>query len=136
MDVFSAGKVIFILSYGMARALAQPPSIEDLFGGAEEEIGSEPPEDLPPAPDEQKEDALTKARRDLRRVFAKGVSEAMGQIPHTGLRRTWVNSVEDWANRQLHGVSEISTKSATRNFIACCICLIPIRRRACAMRFR
>jgi hypothetical protein len=37
-----------------AVVLAQPPSIEDLFGGAEAEIASEPPGDLPAAPDEPK----------------------------------------------------------------------------------
>jgi hypothetical protein len=34
-----------------AIVLLQPPSIEDIFGGAEDEIGSEPLDDLPPAPD-------------------------------------------------------------------------------------
>jgi tetratricopeptide (TPR) repeat protein len=89
-----------------AVVLAQPPSLEDLFGGAEQDIGSEPPVGLPPAPDEPKEDAWAKSRRNLRRLFAKGVAGAMRQIPHTGLRRTWVNDMEEWANRQLHGVNE------------------------------
>jgi tetratricopeptide (TPR) repeat protein len=86
--------------------LAQPPSIEDVFGGAEEEIGVEPPLDLPPAPDELKENPLAESGRSLRRFFAKGVAGAMRQIPHTGHRRTWVNDVEDWANRQLRGVNQ------------------------------
>jgi tetratricopeptide (TPR) repeat protein len=86
--------------------LLQPPSIEDVFGGVEDEIASEPPEDLPPAPGEPKEDTASKAQRFLRRAVARGVAEAMKQIPHFGSRRTWVNEAEDWANRQLRGLSD------------------------------
>jgi tetratricopeptide (TPR) repeat protein len=86
--------------------LAQPPSIEDVFEGAEEEIGIDPPLDLPPAPDEPQENPLAKSGRSLQRFFAKGVASAMRQLPHTGRQRTWVNDVEDWANRQLRGVNE------------------------------
>ncbi|MFO1513667.1 MAG: hypothetical protein U1F83_12240 [Verrucomicrobiota bacterium] len=86
--------------------LAQPPSLEDLFGGAQEDIGSESPLDLPPASDEPKQDALTKSRQALREIFVKGVAGAMRQIPHLGHQRTWVNEVEDWANRQLDRVNE------------------------------
>ena len=89
-----------------AVILAQPPSIEDLFGGAEEEIATEPPVDLPPAPDEPKETPLADSRRALRRLFAEGIAGAMRQIPHTGPRRNWVNGMEDWASRQLQGVNE------------------------------
>lgn len=85
--------------------LALPPSIEDIFGGAEEDIASEPPVDLPPAPDEPKEDALAKSKRGLQRLFAKGMAEVLRQVPHTGARRTWVNDAEDWAQRQLQGVT-------------------------------
>ena len=88
-----------------AIALIQPPSIEDIFGGAEEDIGSEPLIDLPPTPDEPKETPLSKGTRGLRRLFAKGISEIMKQVPHTGSHRTWINDFEDWANRQLHSVS-------------------------------
>jgi tetratricopeptide (TPR) repeat protein len=89
-----------------ALVLLRPPTIEDIFGGAPDEIGTEPPTDLPPAPDEPKEDAVTKTRRILRRLLARGVSEVTRRMPHTGRRRTWVNAAEDWANRQLQGVSE------------------------------
>jgi tetratricopeptide (TPR) repeat protein len=89
-----------------ALVLLEPPSIEDVFGGAQEDIAAEPPLDLPPVPGEPKEDPVTKAQRNLRRLFAKGVAGAMRQVPHTGIRRTWVNNVEDWANRQLRGVNE------------------------------
>lgn len=86
--------------------LAQPPSLADLFGGAQEDIGSEPPLGLPPAPDEPKADALTKSRQALRRLLARGVAGAARRMPHTGRHRTWVNDAEDWANRQLQGITE------------------------------
>lgn len=89
-----------------AVVLAQPPSIDDVFGGAEEDIGTEPPVDLPPAPDEPKENPLAKSGRALRSAFAKGLAGIIGQVPHIGTRRTWLNDMEDWANRQLQGVSE------------------------------
>ena len=86
--------------------LAQPPSIEDIFGKAPDEIGNESPLDLPPAPNEPKEGALTKSQQVLRQWFAKVVAGAMRQIPHTGLHRTWINDLEDWAARQLRGVND------------------------------
>lgn len=89
-----------------AVILMQPPSIEDIFGGAQEEIGSESPLDLPPAPNEPGEDILTKSKQNLQRWFAKGVAGATKLIPHTGIHRTWVNDAEDWANRHLHGHEE------------------------------
>lgn len=90
----------------IAVVLLQPPSIEDIFGGAEEEIGVEPFDVLPPAPGEPKEDALSKSQRNMRRLFAEGVAGITRQLPHTGYRRTWINDLEDWANRQIHGVNE------------------------------
>ena len=86
--------------------LSQPPTLDDVFGAAAEEIGSEPPECLPPAPAEPKTDALAKTGRNLRRYFMKLVAGAMRQVPHVGSSRTWVNGVEDWANQQLQEVSE------------------------------
>src|SRR5262249_41197786 len=62
--------------------------------------------DLPPAPDEPKEGLPSKAGRNLRRMFLKGMSGALRQLPHTARHRTWVNDLEDWANRGLHGVDE------------------------------
>lgn len=87
-----------------AIVLAQPPSLEDLFGGAEADIGVEPPFDLPPAPDEPAEDAAAKSARALRRWLAKGVAGVTRHVPHSGTRRTWINDAEDWAHRQLQQV--------------------------------
>ena len=88
-----------------AVVLIQPPSLLDIFGGAQEEIGSEPLADLPPAPDEPVGDPLGKSGRELQRIFAKGLSGLMRRLPHTALNRTWVNNVEDWANNKLRALS-------------------------------
>ncbi|HLX69894.1 MAG TPA: hypothetical protein VKV04_09740, partial [Verrucomicrobiae bacterium] len=89
-----------------AIVLLQPPSVEDIFGGAEDEIGTEPLADLPPAPDEPKDNPLSKAGRKIRWIFAKGASEVMRHVPHTALERTWINDVEDWARQQMTGVNK------------------------------
>jgi tetratricopeptide (TPR) repeat protein len=86
--------------------LVQPPTLEDLFGDAPQEIGSEAPVDLPPAPNEASNHAVAKTRRVLQQWFAKGVAGAMRQLPHKGARQTWVNAAEAWANRQLSGVGQ------------------------------
>ena len=88
-----------------AVVLIQPPALEDIFGGAQEQIGSEPLADLPPAPDEPADNTLGKSGRELQRIFAKGISEFMRRLPHTGRHRTWVNNVEDWANNHLRALS-------------------------------
>ena len=89
-----------------AVVVLQPPSIQDAFGGAQDEIGAESPLDLPPAPDEPKDNPLAETQRFLGRAFAKGLSGFIRHIPHVGPRRTWLNGLEDWANRKLQGVSE------------------------------
>lgn len=88
-----------------AIVLLQPPSIENIFGEAEDEIGSEPLTDLPPAPDEPKANPLAKAGRKIRWIVAKGTAEMMRHVPHTATQRTWLNNVEDWARRQMSGVN-------------------------------
>jgi len=89
-----------------AVVLAQPPSMDDVFGDAGDDVGAESPLDLPPAPDEAKEGTLANVKRTLQKTFAKAVASAMGQLPHAGSRRSWVNDAEDWARRQLSGISE------------------------------
>ena len=43
------------------------------------------------------------ATRRLREIAGKSVSYLTRLVPHTGTRRTWVNDLEDWANRQTQG---------------------------------
>jgi tetratricopeptide (TPR) repeat protein len=88
-----------------ALVLLQPPSIEDLFGRAPEDIGSEPMMDLPPAPDEPADNLAADANRKLRWMFAKGLSEMMRHMPHAGAGPNWLNQIGDWAGRQLQGVN-------------------------------
>ena len=83
-----------------------PRSLEDLFGDARQEIGVNPPVDLPPAPDEPRENPLANSRRNLKKMFAKGVSHTLGKLPHSGQPPTWVNHAEDWSKKQLQQVDQ------------------------------
>lgn len=85
--------------------LLQPPSFGDVFGEAQKEIGNEADADLPPAPDEPKNDPLTGGLRRLERFFFEGVAAVTRQVPHTGPTRTWWNGLEDWAHRRLQGLN-------------------------------
>lgn len=88
-----------------AVVLLRPPSLEDVFGDANTEIGSEPLENLPPAPNEPKTGMLARLYRRAQMASARGVAGVLRWIPHTATRRTWLNNVEDWATRQLHRVT-------------------------------
>jgi len=88
-----------------AVALIQPPSFVEIFGGAGKDIGSDPLVDLPPAPDEPTETKLGKSGRELMRIFANGLSKIMKRVPHKALHPNWLNSVENWANSRLRGIS-------------------------------
>jgi hypothetical protein len=87
-------------------ALANPPALDDVFGGAEQEIGRAPREDLPPMPSEPKDGAFAQAGRTLRAWLARGVRALTELAPKTASSRTWLNDLADWAGRQLQGVSE------------------------------
>lgn len=89
-----------------AITLARPPSIDDIFGDAPQEIGTEPLDDLPPADDELRDDALSKSFRGVKRIIAKGLTRALRSEPQSGARGKWLKSIENWANRQLGQVSE------------------------------
>jgi tetratricopeptide (TPR) repeat protein len=89
-----------------AVQLAQPPSLEDIFGEAEADIATESPLDLPPASDEPRENPLANSARAIRRSVADAVAKFTQLFPHTASRPTWINDLKDWANRQLRGVSE------------------------------
>lgn len=86
--------------------LAQPPSLDDVLGDAKDDIGSEPPKDLPPAPNEPKENPIAKSGRALRRIFVQGVQGAIGKLPQTGAGGSWADAVKKWANQQLHSISK------------------------------
>ena len=86
--------------------LLEPPSLENIFGGAEDDIGSEPLVDLPPAPGEPSENMAADSARKLRKAFAKRMADALRRLPRTAAQRNWLNNAEDWANRQLRGVDK------------------------------
>lgn len=86
--------------------IVTPPSWETLFGDAGQEIGVEPPENLPPSRHEPKETPLAKSRRNLRKMLAKNLSNALGKMPHAGDRKTWLNHAEDWSKKQVAQVDQ------------------------------
>jgi MoxR-vWA-beta-propeller ternary system domain bpX3 len=89
-----------------AIILARRPTIDDIFGSAPQEIGTEPLDDLPPAEGELRDDAISKSFRDLKRAIAKGLTRALSSGSESGRRGKWLKGVEKWANRQLNQVSE------------------------------
>ncbi len=89
-----------------AIILARKPTIDDIFGDASQDIGSEPLDDLPPAEGEPRNDLLSKSFRQLKRFIAKGLSRSLRSGRPGGSSGGWVKGLEKWANRQLGQVSE------------------------------
>jgi tetratricopeptide (TPR) repeat protein len=89
-----------------AVTLLTPPSIQDLFGGAENEIGTEPPTDLPSNPAEPSQNPAANVGRALGKMVAGGLSNALSKVPRVGASWTWLNELEAWANRKLEAVSD------------------------------
>lgn len=73
--------------------------VEELFGEESKEIGSQAPEELPPATVEKGGGPSPESWRKIQQAVAKAIAGALSHIPHTGTQRTWVNDVEDWAAR-------------------------------------
>jgi len=77
-----------------------------VIGDGQDDIGTESDsidslDDLPPAPDEPKQGAIKIAFEDFHKAIAKKVQGLTSNAPQSASRRTWVNGVEDWANRVL-----------------------------------
>jgi tetratricopeptide (TPR) repeat protein len=89
-----------------AIILARAPTIDDIFGSAPEEIGTEPLDDLPPAEGELSDDTISKSLRDVKRFIAKGLARALSGGSQSGRAGKWMKGIENWANRQLNQVSE------------------------------
>ena len=85
--------------------LRQAPSLDDLFGDAPDEIGTDKPSELPPAPDEVEEGPASAAGRKLKYRLIQGLEGMLRRLPHTAKQRTWVNNVEDWARNKLEGMN-------------------------------
>src|SRR5262249_39187600 len=84
--------------------LLVPISIVDIFGDAPREIGTEPIQELPPAPNEPWKNPAGQWWSEANRHLAQGLHSFLQRLPHTASRRTWLNGLEDWAaarSRQL-----------------------------------
>lgn len=82
------------------------PTIEMIEQMGRDDIGSEAKEKLPPAPDEPKD---TKSRNLFRRMqhgMGSAVYGVTSKIPGSeDASPTWINSLEDWAQRQMNRAS-------------------------------
>jgi len=87
----------------MLRAL---PQMEDIFGEAQKDIGSEPIVDLPPRPGEPSAGMGGKIGRGLNQMLGGAATALFSLLPKNSPRRTWVNDVLDWASAKLSSVSQ------------------------------
>lgn len=81
--------------------LLTPPSPEQIFGDAPNEIGNEPDQELPPAPDEPSNSAGSRLQREVNRRLAQLIRSLFERVPHNAASRTWVNKLEDWAAKKM-----------------------------------
>ena len=77
-------------------------------------IGDKPPSELPPTPGEKKPGPIRKAGRGALRGFAGVVGWLTSKVPAKGTKRTWINSLEDWANRQDSAASGVDQEKRNR----------------------
>ncbi len=94
---------------------AVTPTVDDIMNEGQDDIGtdSSPLSELPPSPAEPDGGILNSAARQGKRMLANISQWITRQVPHTGSRETWVNRLEDWAERQLN--SYASGLDAARN---------------------
>ena len=87
--------------------VARPPGMQEIFGGAENEIGSDPITDLPEAPDEPRNTTFAKSRRDLQRMMAKAIEQAMRLFPKSSKGGAGLaGKIQGWAQRQISRMDE------------------------------
>jgi hypothetical protein len=77
--------------------LLVPISSGEIFGDAPKEIGNEPLEGLPPAPNEPRSNPAGRVWSRVNRQLMQALQRLLRSFPHTGSRRTWINKLEDWA---------------------------------------
>jgi tetratricopeptide (TPR) repeat protein len=94
--------------------LIAPMSLQQMFGDAPNEIGSEPIEGLPASPDERSSNPAARLVDEATRRFAEALHKFLKRLPHTGTRRTWVNDLEDWAAQKFQKLARDLEKSRNR----------------------
>lgn len=94
----------------LALAAAHAPTVQEVLKEAQEDISSEtsPLSELPPAPGEPRASIVTKVLPWLVLPFAllgaavvQLIAWLTSLVPATGTRRTWINSLEDWARQKM-----------------------------------
>ena len=85
--------------------VAQPPTLETMFGEESRDIGSEADHPIAPTPDEPSDTFLSKAGMEARRRMAEALAKAIHFLPQNAAQRTWLNDVHDWAMKQAASVA-------------------------------
>lgn len=87
-------------------ALAVLPQIDDIFGGAEEEIGKEPIKELPPRPGEPSAGPVSRLRRGVSKLGAAAVNKVFSLLPKGGAGNSLVSRALSWAAAKMISVTE------------------------------
>lgn len=82
------------------------PGADVAIRGGQDDIGTESDgieslKDLPPGPNETRSGAVRKAFDDFRKAIADKVQDFTSKAPRSAEKRTWIDRLDDWANRVL-----------------------------------
>jgi tetratricopeptide (TPR) repeat protein len=78
--------------------------MEEIFAEERKEFGTKPLSELPPSGREPDDGVIARINRAVVRKVAEAIRKLTSGVPASGTKRTWVNAVEDWANRKRSGV--------------------------------
>jgi len=83
----------------------ETPGVDIILDAGRGNIGSEGGlAELPPSDAEPNQGAAAKSKRAAERALASAVRWLTNRVPETSSERTWVNGLEDWAQKKLEGV--------------------------------
>lgn len=91
------------LRFGVIVSSAAP---EEILEQGQEDIGTREPKDLAPKADERAPGMLNRGAQEIRNALHKAILSFTSRMPNTAQRRTWINRLEDWANRKLSDLDE------------------------------
>lgn len=82
-------------------------SLEEIFGDESQDIGSAPPEDLSPSPDEPTSNLPARAAQAAASMGAAALSKLLSLVPRTaGAAPNWARQLEKWASGKLASIAK------------------------------
>lgn len=99
------------LRFGAVIPAVEP---EELLQQSQEDIGTEEPTDIEPAPDEKQPGIFSRGAQSIRNAFHNAILAFTSRMPNTAHQRTWVNRLEDWANQRLSDLAERREREINR----------------------